>query len=64
MKRILVYVLTLGALASIFPSCHRQSVPKPYGYFRIAIPDTAYNYFDWNISSGDADGTTSAKGVF
>lgn len=46
MKRILVYVLTLGALASIFPSCHRQSVPKPYGYFRIAIPDTAYNSFD------------------
>jgi gliding motility-associated lipoprotein GldD len=47
MKRILVYVLTLGALASILPSCHRQSVPKPYGYFRIAIPDTAYNSFDW-----------------
>lgn len=46
MKRILVYVLTLGALASILPSCHRQSVPKPYGYFRIAIPDTAYNSFD------------------
>ena len=47
MKRILVYVLTLGALASLLPSCHRQSVPKPYGYFRIAIPDTAYNSFDW-----------------
>ena len=22
--------------------CGRHSVPKPYGYFRIAIPDTAY----------------------
>jgi gliding motility-associated lipoprotein GldD len=22
-------------------------MPKPYGYFRIAIPDTAYTRFDW-----------------
>lgn len=25
-------------------SCQRHSVPKPIGYFRIAIPDTAYTY--------------------
>ena len=47
MKRILVYVLILGALVSTFISCRRQSVPKPYGYYRIAIPDTAYTRFDW-----------------
>ena len=23
-------------------------MPKPYGYYRIAIPDTAYTRFDWN----------------
>jgi gliding motility-associated lipoprotein GldD len=46
MKRILVYVLMLGAVAGVLSSCHRQSVPKPYGYFRISIPDTAYNAFD------------------
>ena len=47
MKRILVYVLILGALVSTFISCRRQPVPKPYGYYRIAIPDTAYTRFDW-----------------
>lgn len=25
--------------------CNRRSVPKPYGYFRIAIPDTAYSRY-------------------
>jgi gliding motility-associated lipoprotein GldD len=23
-------------------SCNKSSVPKPYGYFRISVPDTAY----------------------
>ncbi len=27
-------------------SCNKSSVPKPYGYFRIAVPDTAYVAFD------------------
>ena len=26
--------------------------------------DKGYNYFDWNISSGDAGGTTTASGVY
>ena len=31
-------------LAIIFlPSCQRHTVPKPVGYFRIAIPDTSYS---------------------
>ena len=48
MKRILVYVFMFGMLTSMLYSCHRQSMPKPYGYYRIAIPDTAYTRFDWN----------------
>ena len=47
MKRILVYVFMFGMLTSMLYSCHRQSMPKPYGYYRIAIPDTAYTRFDW-----------------
>lgn len=35
-------VLLVGILLLIGTSCHRVSVPKPYGYFRLTIPDTAY----------------------
>lgn len=32
-------------------SCNKSSVPKPYGYFRIAVPDTSYiNFEDYNQS--------------
>ena len=33
-------------MVATFSSCRKGSVPKPYGYFRIAIPDTAYEYAD------------------
>lgn len=36
--------IILLLLASLFVSCQRRTVPKPTGYFRIAIPDTAYSY--------------------
>lgn len=36
--------IILLLLASLFVSCQRRAVPKPTGYFRIAIPDTAYSY--------------------
>ncbi len=35
-------------LIAIFPlliGCGQRAVPKPYGYFRIAIPDTAYTQY-------------------
>ncbi len=35
-------VLLLLFVCAIVQGCGRHSVPKPYGYFRIAIPDTAY----------------------
>ena len=28
----------------LLPSCQHRAVPKPIGYFRIAIPDTAYTH--------------------
>ena len=37
---ILLFLLTLG-----FVSCSKPAVPKPYGYFRIDIPDTAYTWY-------------------
>ena len=37
---ILLFLLGIG-----FSSCRRPAVPKPYGYFRIAIPDTAYSTY-------------------
>lgn len=39
---LVVLLVALLALAS----CSRPSVPKPYGYYRIAIPDTAYAPLD------------------
>ena len=30
-------------LCSILVGCQRTAMPKPYGYFRIAIPDTSYD---------------------
>lgn len=26
-------------------ACRQPAMPKPYGYFRIAIPDTSYSYY-------------------
>ncbi len=34
----LIYLLTLVAMLS----CGKAPTPKPYGYYRIAVPDTAY----------------------
>mgnify|MGYP003309021949 FL=1 len=38
-------IILLGCIA-ILAGCGNKAQPKPYGYFRIAIPDTAYSYFD------------------
>jgi gliding motility-associated lipoprotein GldD len=37
------YLLFLFVIA--LSACHRGGVPKPYGYFRIALPDTAYELY-------------------
>ena len=29
-----------------------------------AVTDQGYKYFDWNVSSGDAGGTTSTEEVY
>lgn len=42
MKKI---VLFIGLIGGICCSCHRVAVPKPYGYARIATPDTAYSLY-------------------
>lgn len=42
MKKISFISLVLASI--FFVSCQRRAVPKPTGYFRIAIPDTAYTY--------------------
>ena len=46
MRRVLLFLLGALLLVATFSSCRKGSVPKPYGYFRIAIPDTAYEYAD------------------
>jgi gliding motility-associated lipoprotein GldD len=42
MKNLIVIFSLL--ILGIFNSCQRHTVPKPIGYFRISIPDTAYTY--------------------
>ncbi len=34
-------------------ACTSVSTPKPYGYYRIAVPDTAYMPFDQYPSAGE-----------
>lgn len=43
---VIFYGWTLLLLCSVgFSTCRPHSTPKPYGYFRIYIPDTAYVHY-------------------
>lgn len=44
MKCVTKYCLLLFLLVA-FAACRRGGVPKPYGYFRITLPDTAYTLY-------------------
>ena len=48
MMRTLRYILlvVVTALLCGFASCRRTYVPRPYGYYRIEIPDTTYQLYD------------------
>ena len=35
----------IGLLALVLAACSKGSTPKPYGYYRITVPDTAYTDF-------------------
>ena len=37
-----IHIVFLGALLVALSACSGGSVPKPFGYFYIAVPDTAY----------------------
>lgn len=43
MKHTLYICITLALLLT---SCGEKSQPKPYGYFRITLPDVSYNLSD------------------
>ncbi len=45
MKKLLIIFLFLGILSS----CEENYVPKPRGYFRIDLPEKAYQEFDTNF---------------
>ena len=39
-------IVSILAVAALLVSCGKASAPKPYGYYRITVPDTAYVDFD------------------
>lgn len=41
-----IYVIALLLIGMSISGCRRNNVPKPYGYFRITTPDTAYCAFN------------------
>lgn len=43
MKRILIYCLILPL---VYTSCKESAIPKPKGYFRIALPERSYLHYD------------------
>ena len=45
MHLIAKHILFLIVLCTALMGCGQRAVPKPYGYFRIAIPDTAYTQY-------------------
>ena len=51
--RVSCWVLAVvSASVVLFVSCSSSSVPKPYGYFRITVPDTAYTPFSLSLGEG------------
>ncbi len=48
--RLALAALSVSVL--FFGSCSSSSVPKPYGYFRITTPDTAYTPFSLSLGEG------------
>jgi len=43
-------IVALGILLPVLAGCNKRYVPRPYGYYRITLPDTAYAVFserDW-----------------
>lgn len=65
-----VYRLT-GVRSKVirFPGGSSNTISRNYSpgimsTLSIEVVNRGYNYFDWNITSGDAGSTTSAKGVF
>lgn len=42
MRPTCIICITLSACLLVCSACRKGSTPKEYGYFRIAIPDTAY----------------------
>jgi hypothetical protein len=42
MKKLLIYILLIVTLVS----CSNNSVPKPYGYFRVDMPQHEYRTMD------------------
>lgn len=44
MKRIVAASLVIGGI--IIASCDKPAVPRPFGYFRIDLPEKRYTHFD------------------
>ena len=40
--------LFLGIFCGLLVACTKVSTPKPYGYYRITVPDTTYASFEAN----------------
>lgn len=45
MHSVVKHIIIFGVICTALIGCGRRFVPKPYGYYRIAIPDTAYTQY-------------------
>lgn len=39
-------IVFIGIMGIMCMACNKVSIPKPYGYYRITVPDTAYVPFE------------------
>jgi len=46
LKKNSIYLISVICLMGMAVSCTKVSTPRPYGYYRITVPDTAYAPFE------------------
>ena len=56
--------LIFNLVLFVFLSCTKNNTPKPYGYYRITTPDTAYiNFADFQLSKFDSSNNRAPMGL-
>lgn len=45
MKKWISLIVVVALTCMMFESCRKRYIPRPYGYYRITLPDTSYKSY-------------------